>query len=90
MKRGNCYVASEALYHLLGGKAAGWTPMQMRHEGDTHWFLRHKTGLVVDVARKQFEVPPSIIDYASARGRGFLTKRPSRRARDLMAKLVWQ
>lgn len=23
MKRGNCYVTSEALYHLLGGRAAG-------------------------------------------------------------------
>ncbi len=26
----------------------------------------------------------------AARGRGFLTKRPSRVARDLMAKMVWQ
>ena len=24
---GHCYVASEAAYHMLGGKAAGWTPM---------------------------------------------------------------
>jgi len=30
---GHCYVASEALYHRLGGKAAGWTPQSIRHEG---------------------------------------------------------
>ena len=29
MIRGNCYYASEALYHLLGGKAAGWKPMRI-------------------------------------------------------------
>lgn len=85
--RGNCYVASEALYHLLGGKAAGWTPMCMRHEGSTHWFLRHRSGLILDPTRPQFRTPP---DYPRARGKGFLTKQPSRRARELMDRIVWQ
>lgn len=31
-RRGNCYVAAEALYHLLGGKAAGYVPHTVRHE----------------------------------------------------------
>lgn len=85
--RGNCYVTCEALYHLLGGKRAGWTPMSVRHEGDVHWFLRHASGVILDPTRRQFrDVPP----YKSARGRGFLTKRPSRRARALMRTLVWQ
>lgn len=35
--RGNCYVTSEALYHLPGGKASGWKPMTVRHEGAVHW-----------------------------------------------------
>lgn len=85
--RGNCYVTSEALYHLLGGKLAGWTPMRMRHEGDTHWFLRHQDGMILDPTRSQFAIRP---DYSKAIGAGFLTKRPSSRARKLMHTLVWQ
>lgn len=85
--RGNCYVTSEALYHLLGGAAAGWKPMTLRHEGDTHWFLRHASGLVLDATASQFKRPP---DYSKARGRGFLTRKPSRRAQELMQNLTWQ
>lgn len=85
--RGNCYAASEALYHLLGGRAAGWTPMQTRHEGDTHWFLRHASGLILDPTVSQFATTP---DYTRARGRGFLTRQPSRRAAALMRSIVWQ
>lgn len=86
--RGNCYVASEALYHLLGGRRAGYKPMTVRHEGDVHWFLVHvPTGLVLDPTVSQFQSPP---DYTKARGRGFLTRTPSRRAREMMGRLVWQ
>lgn len=87
MLRGNCYVASEALYHLLGGKAAGWKPMTLKHEGDTHWFLKHSSGLIVDPTVSQFDSPPP---YERAVGRGFLTKEPSRRASELMQRIVWQ
>jgi hypothetical protein len=85
--RGNCYVTSEALYHLLGGRAAGWKPMTLRHEGDVHWFLQHDSGLVLDATVAQFQARP---DYAQARGRGFLTKQPSKRAAALMQTLIWQ
>lgn len=85
--RGNCYVTSEALYHLLGGKAAGWKPMTCKHEGDTHWFLKNTSGLILDPTVSQFQSKP---DYMKARGRGFLTKKPSLRALVLMKKLVWQ
>jgi hypothetical protein len=85
--RGNCYVTSEALYHLLGGKDAGWTPQTIRHEGDVHWFLRHTSGIVIDATASQFKSPP---DYSAARGRGFLTKQPSKRALLLMQRMVWQ
>lgn len=74
---GHCYVASEAAYHMLGGRAAGWTPASLRHEGATHWFLRHQDGSILDLTAGQFgSVPP----YASGVGRGFLTAQPSRRA----------
>lgn len=85
--RGNCYVTSEALFHLLGGKAAGWKPMRMKVRGDTHWFLKHKSGLILDATKSQFPVPPL---YFGAVGAGFLTKGPSKRARALMDQLVWQ
>lgn len=89
--RGNCYVCCEAIYHLLGGKAAGWQPMCMRWEGDTHWFLRRRVVgdvyMTFDPTASQFKVKP---DYSLARGKGFLTKGPSRRARALMEKLLWQ
>lgn len=88
--RGNCYVASEALYHLLGGKKAGWTPvfMNTRATGN-HWFLKHESGLILDATSQQFKrgIKP---DYSRGRSRGFLTRRPSRRAQQLMNDLVWQ
>lgn len=83
--RGNCYVASEALYHLLGGKFAGWKPMQMRIAGGSHWFLKHRSGVILDPTRDQFSMLP---DYHLARGRGFLTKQPSKRAVVLMAHIM--
>lgn len=85
--RGNCYVTCEALYHLIGGKKSGWKPMVMRHEGDTHWFLLHKSGTVLDPTVKQFKKKP---DYTKARGCGFLTKKPSKRAKIMMEKLLYQ
>jgi hypothetical protein len=85
--RGNCYVTSEALYHLLGGKDSGWTPMNMQWEGDSHWFLKHYNGVILDATAKQFKKTP---DYSLARGRGFLTSSPSARAVELMGKLLWQ
>jgi hypothetical protein len=85
--RGNCYVTAEALFHLLGGKKAGWKPMTMRHEGDTHWFLQHVNGTVVDPTGVHVsDTPP---DHTKARGCGFLTKQPSKRAAALMEQLTW-
>jgi len=93
VKRGNCYVASEAAYHILGGKRAGWKPMRFPLVGpnariDTHWFLQHQSGIIVDLSRRQ--VGRRRVDYSVAIGAGFLTKRPSRRARKLIKELTWQ
>lgn len=86
--RGNCYCTCEALYHLLGGKKAGYKPMVVRHEGDTHWFLIHvASNIIIDPTVSQFKSKP---DYSKARGCGFLTKKPSKRAKELMHQLVWQ
>lgn len=87
--RGNCYYASEALYHILGGKRAGWVPNVMRlPNGETHWFLRHReTHMILDPSRLQFLKDPL---YENSRNTGFLTKRPSKGARKVMEVLTWQ
>lgn len=87
-RRGNCYVATEAAYHILGGKRSGWKPMVTRTTTDTHWFLRHKTGLILDLSRKQFR--GQLPDYTKAKGCGFLTRKPSKRAAALIEKLTYQ
>jgi hypothetical protein len=80
----HCYTASECAYHLLGGKDAGWKPMVIRHENATHWFLKHESGKILDLTKKQFiSIPP----YASARGCGFLTKKPSKRTKTLIKRV---
>ena len=79
--RGHCYVASEAAYHLMGGKASGYVPCHIRHEGGSHWFLRGSDGTVIDITSGQFATP---VPYHSGTGKGFLTRQPSRRAQVVM------
>ena len=88
---GHCSVATEALYFTLGGKTAGYTPMNVRHEGVSHWYLRTPDGRYLDPTADQFDTP---VDYASGRGRGFPTPRqghaeppPSKRAATLLQRL---
>lgn len=88
-RRGNCYVASEALYHILGGRRKGWKAMRVPVQGDTHWFLRGPSGIIIDPSIKQFR-NGRLPDYGKAKGTGFLTRRPSRRARKLIKELTWQ
>lgn len=83
---GHCYVASEAAYHALGGPASGFTPQFVRHEGEPHWYLKHDaTGLIVDLTADQFATP---VPYAQGRGKGFLTKEPSKRARVILERIA--
>ncbi len=81
---GHCYVASEALYHMLGGKREGWKPMTIRHEGSPHWFLQHEDGAIIDATADQFKTP---VPYEDARGCGFLTRQPSERTQWLLQRL---
>jgi hypothetical protein len=74
---GFCYLASEVLYHALGGKQAGYTPMFVRHEDAPHWYLQTHEGEILDVTADQFATP---VPYVQGRGKGFLTRTPSRRA----------
>lgn len=75
--RGHCYVASEELFHVLGGKAAGYTPMFIHHEDSPHWFVRGPKGQILDITASQFATP---VPYGQAKPKGFLTKDRSKRA----------
>jgi len=82
---GHCYVASEVLYHKLGGKGVGWTPQTIRHEGGPHWYLKNLDGRVIDPTADQFESP---VPYAQGKGCGFLTRQPSQRAQRILDQLA--
>jgi hypothetical protein len=81
---GHCYVVSEAAYYLLGGKDAGWTPHCMKVNSTNHWFLKHSSDFILDITKHQFI---SKLDYSKAKGKGFLTKEPSKRTRILLKKI---
>jgi len=79
---GHCYVVAEVLKWHFGAR---WTPMQIGHENDSHWFLKNKdTGEILDPTAPQFKTP---VPYKNARGRGFLTKELSKRARILLERV---
>lgn len=95
---GHCYTASEAYYHLEG-KKLGYKPcytkvMTFCVDANpplgayctilTHWYLK-KDDLILDLTSEQFEGQP--IPYDKGRRCGFLTKKPSMRARELMARV---
>ena len=82
---GHCYIAAEALYHMLGGKAKGYTPVVLSHrtwpsgldDGETHWFIVSDDGEILDPTKDQFDTE---IPYEVGKRTGFLTKHPSKRA----------
>lgn len=86
---GHCYVASEAYYHLAG-ETVGPCVLNVnlgtkkRPAWSTHWFLETPTGVPIDITAAQFEQAP---EYGSARRCGFLTKKPSKRAQILIARV---
>lgn len=79
--KGHCYVASEAIYHLI----PGMRPKFVRHEGAPHWYLVDPRGVVVDATAGQFESP---VPYGDGKGKGFLTKKPSKRAQVLIERVT--
>lgn len=81
---GQCYVWSEAYYHLKGGVESGLTPIQGNWEGTSHWALRTAEGKIIDLTVSQFVETPN---YDLFRGRGFLTKEPSKKAQKIIKSL---
>ncbi len=82
---GHCYVASEAFYHLSGGKKSGLTPMVVRCGKSTHWYLRASKNKYIDITEGQFLKP---VNHSEGVGCGFLTSQPSKRAKILIEKIM--
>ncbi len=59
-------------------------PMRLRYYGTTHWWLEAENGKVIDFTSGQYKQP---FPYHRGRGGGFLTKQPSRRAKEVMSLL---
>jgi hypothetical protein len=89
---GHCYVASQALYAILGAKGGGYSPICMKHEGGSHWaVIRDKDGTILDPTSAQFRTTP---DYSKAVRKGYSHPRqrdelgrflPDKRSRKLIS-----
>ncbi len=75
---GHCYVATEALLHLLGGET-----YQGVVDGVSHWWLK-LDGKWLDPTADQFPHP---VDYAAGKRRSPLTKAPSKRTVELIRRI---
>lgn len=85
---GHCYAAAEALWHLLGGPKS--QPMRVREpDGMTHWWLEHRrTGEIADPTAEQYSFVGEDPPYAEGRSGGFLTREPSKRAAEIMRRVL--
>ncbi len=94
--KGYCYVATEAMYWLLGGPDSQYTPYVIGHkewpevfkQGETHWFLKHKkTGKIIDPTKEQFGNLTIPYDKAKANGMMNYPVGGSKRAKILISRL---
>lgn len=74
-KSGDCYHATEALYHLLGGREAGYEPQS----SNSHWFLKGPTGKILD---------PTGGDVKAGSPKKLVTTAPSSKAMGLIDAVI--
>lgn len=94
---GHCYAASDALYHLLGGKDAGYKPIVATDDTDgTHWWLLSPKGEILDVTAAQYTSVGKTPPYTApdARGCGFSShkdkrgqQQPGKEAREIIRRV---
>ena len=87
---GHCYVATEALFHLLK-QPHQWRPqVGTDGHGNRHWWLQHSVdGTILDPTYQQYRVLQEPLPYEASGGhpQTFLTKGPSKRAKILMERV---
>jgi hypothetical protein len=90
---GHCYVATEALHHLLTPKQKEkFKPTYLKINEITHWFLRgvsiegeNVILTILDPTADQFT---GQLPYELGKSAGFLTKTPSKRALTLLSRIT--
>src|ERR1039457_2892669 len=83
---GFCFAAANAVYHLLGGKASGLTPMVAKYFDPelliadpqskgmaTHWWIRDSAGNIIDPTSDQYTALGLKPPYELGKGAGFNT-----------------
>ena len=85
---GHCYVATEALWHLMGGKDSGLHPTHGKDDaGVTHWWLEDAHKNIYDVTGRQYTDEGLEPPYDKRVRSGFLTREPSKRAQTVINKV---
>jgi hypothetical protein len=74
---------------MIGGRRSGFFPHVARcTDGITHWWLQSRNGERLDPTAGQFDDPNELTHcYQTGRACGFLTVKPSRRARTLISRM---
>lgn len=84
---GHCYAASEAIYHLLGGKDVFTPQMNKDDNGNSHWWLLRKSdNLIIDPTASQFTKKGIQPPYEGAKGCGFMQQ--SNRSKVIIERLL--
>lgn len=87
---GHCYVATEALWHLIGGNLSTFKPFYaFDEEGDTHWWLSDGKSML-DPTGMQYGVRELKTLYSHGIRCGFLTKKPSKRAMIVINRILFR
>jgi hypothetical protein len=92
---GHCYIATEALYWLLGGPYSEWKPYVLSHktwpdgldEGETHWFLKNKNREILDPTKEQFEGCEIEYDKGTPNGMMNYPVGGSKRAKEIIRRI---
>lgn len=83
---GHCYVAAEALFHLV--KDIKLYPYHGKDSnGITHWWLCDSCGNIYDPTAEQYTSINKVPPYENGKRGTFLTKDPSMRAAELIRRV---
>lgn len=87
---GHCYVAAEALYHIIDKENFDvyYAAYQDENGRATHWWLKRKDSeLILDPTKEQYSFFNLQPPYHLGKRGMFLTSKPSKRAMQIIAKI---
>lgn len=85
---GHCYVATEAMYYLLGDKETIGLCRGRGENGIVHWWLvNKKTNEIHDATVDQYPSKGLVPPYHNGKRLGFLTNVPSKRCQVVLERV---